>query len=395
MKKEINIKDYTYLLPGDRIALHPLARRDQSKLLVFRNGTITHERFFSLHQHIPSNSVLYFNNTKVIQARLNFEKETGAAIEVFLLSPSYPSTLLLEAMQSRGRCRWKCTIGNLKRWKEGTTLFKTLLSTTLKSSLIDREEGLVEFSWDGEITFGEIISEAGDTPLPPYLKRSPVPQDRTRYQTIYSEEEGAVAAPTAGLHFTPEVFASLQEKGIKSEFVTLHVSAGTFQPVKTENAAAHHMHKEQVVVSQRNVESLLERGQFIIPVGTTSLRTLESLYWYGVKLSENKNAPFVIQQHDAGSLPQDVTVEDSLRRVLGHMKKNNNETLVGETSIYIMPGYRFRVCQGLITNFHQPGSTLILLIAAFIGDKWRQVYHEALQNDYRFLSYGDSSILLP
>jgi S-adenosylmethionine:tRNA ribosyltransferase-isomerase len=395
MKKEINIRDYTYLLPGDRIALHPLDRRDQSKLLVFRNGSITHERFFSLHQHIPSNSVLYFNNTKVIQARLNFEKETGAAIEVFLLSPFYPSTLLMEAMQSRGRCRWKCTIGNLKRWKEGTPLFKPLLSTTLQSSLIDREEGLVEFNWDGEITFGEIISEAGDTPLPPYLKRSPVPQDRTRYQTIYSEEEGAVAAPTAGLHFTPEVFESLKQKGIKTEFVTLHVSAGTFQPVKAENAAAHPMHKEQVVVSQRNVESLLEPDQFTIPVGTTSLRTLESLYWYGVKLSEDKNAPFVIQQRDTDSLPQDTTVENALRRVLEHMKKNNNETLVGETSIYILPGYRFRVCQGLITNFHQPGSTLILLIAAFIGEKWKQVYHEALQNDYRFLSYGDSSILLP
>jgi S-adenosylmethionine:tRNA ribosyltransferase-isomerase len=395
MNLEIRIGDYTYNLPQDRIALHPLDRRDHSKLLIFRHGKVSHSVFGQIVNTVPENATLFFNNSKVIQARLRFEKETGAEIEVFLLHPVFPSSLLLDVMQSTQRCEWNCTIGNLKRWKENTALRKQIGSTVIEATLIDREKFIVRFQWTDERTFASIIAEAGETPLPPYLRRAAVPEDKHRYQTVYSNVEGAVAAPTAGLHFTPEILHSLKERGVKLEFVTLHVSAGTFQPVKTENAAEHPMHQEQLVVSRAAIEALQDEGRFIVAVGTTSMRTLESLYWFGVKLSADENALFHIDQNDPYEVETNLSLKDSAQFVLEYMSRKQTDTLVGETSIYIMPGYQFRVCKGLITNFHQPGSTLILLVAAFIGKAWKEVYNEALNNDYRFLSYGDSSILIP
>jgi S-adenosylmethionine:tRNA ribosyltransferase-isomerase len=392
---QIKISDYTYSLPQHRIALFPLEQRDKSKLLVYDKGRISHRQFTDLPEQLPEHSLLVFNNTKVIQARILFEKESGATIEIFLLHPVKPSSLLLETMQSSGSCEWKCTIGNVKRWKPKTTLRLKSGGYELAAELINKEEGLVKFSWDGAFTFAEIVTNTGLTPLPPYLKRKPEEQDKDRYQTVYSAAEGAVAAPTAGLHFTDAVFKALEAKKIKKDFVTLHVSAGTFQPVKEENAVKHTMHQEQILVSRSNVLNLLDQNGPVICVGTTSMRTVESLYWYGVKLMRNPTEEFVVSQGDAYTLDQEISPKEALTKVLDKMIEEQKELLVGETSIYIMPGYRCRLCTGLITNFHQPGSTLILLVAAFIGDDWKKVYEEALTSDYRFLSYGDSSLLLP
>jgi S-adenosylmethionine:tRNA ribosyltransferase-isomerase len=394
MNAEINIRDYGYDLPTDRIAIHPLPERDQSKLLVYDRGKVLHENFTDLAQYLSSSTTLFFNNTRVIQARLLFEKDSGAVIEVFLLNPVAPSSLLLSVMQTDISCQWKCTIGNLKRWKDGTILTTKHGDQTLEARLLIREEGLVEFRWSGGVTFAEIIDRFGETPLPPYLRREPDEEDKSRYQTVYSRHEGAVAAPTAGLHFTPRVLDSLAKRGVTRQFLTLHVSAGTFQPVKVENAAEHTMHREQIVINRENIDALL-RGSTIIAVGTTSMRTLESMYWYGVKLQEEPEAPFLIAQQDAYTLRGDLSLKESMENICARMDRERRESLTGETAIYIMPGYKFRVCQGLITNFHQPGSTLILLVAAFVGDDWRKIYQEALKNDYRFLSYGDSSLLLP
>jgi S-adenosylmethionine:tRNA ribosyltransferase-isomerase len=392
--KELNINDFTYDLPADRIALYPLDKRDQSKLLVYHKGEIMHEQFRSLADFLPASTMLFFNDTKVIPARLHFAKETGASIEVFLLHPVTPSSLLAEAMQAHEKCTWKCTIGNLKRWK-GDVLYKLLGDATLEARLVNREDGIVEFRWNQGISFAEIITRSGETPLPPYLKRKPESTDRDRYQTVYAHYEGAVAAPTAGLHFTDEVLQSLRSKGIQTDYLTLHVSAGTFQPVKVQNAVEHPMHTEQVLIRKSNLDNLL-KDTFVVPVGTTSMRTLESLYWYGVKLKEDPDAIFTINQHDPyqsyTSLP---TRQEAFKYIAAYMDRKNLDILTGETSIYIMPGYTFRVCQGLVTNFHQPGSTLILLVAALVGDHWKNIYQQALENDYRFLSYGDSSLLLP
>ncbi|MEJ7646677.1 MAG: S-adenosylmethionine:tRNA ribosyltransferase-isomerase [Chryseolinea sp.] len=390
----LNLQQYTYVLPSDRIAIHPLPERDQSKLLVYKAGEIQHDTFTSITEHLPANSLLFFNDTKVIPARILFKKESGAEIEIFLLEPISPATLLVTAMQATGTAIWKCAIGNAKRWKDGTTLMKEISGIKLTISLKDREKGLVRLTWNDE-TFATLVSAMGETPLPPYLKRPAEKSDRERYQTVYSTRSGAVAAPTAGLHFTQEILRKLAEKNLETDFLTLHVSAGTFQPVKVDNALDHVMHHEQITVSRKNVENLLGK-KFIVAVGTTSMRTLESLYWYGVKLLKNPEAFFVIEQHDA--MKSDATLPsatESLRAVLRSMKEKGVESLTGETSIFIVPGYTFRICQGLITNFHQPGSTLILLVAAFIGEDWKRVYDAALQNDYRFLSYGDSSLLLP
>jgi S-adenosylmethionine:tRNA ribosyltransferase-isomerase len=395
MKEPINVSEYTYHLPQERIALFPLARRDESKLLVYRSGSIRHCSFQELPLELPQKTLLVFNNTKVIQARLLFEKKSGAVIEVFLLHPVAPSVLLLEAMQSTTSCDWQCTIGNLKRWKPGDVLTLQQDGNLLEAELLDRNQGLVRFRWNNNITFAEIISHAGQMPLPPYLKRKPGPEDKERYQTIYSLNEGAVAAPTAGLHFTDTIFDALDRKGISRDFVTLHVSAGTFQPIKAENAADHVMHQEQIVISKQSIHGLIAHDGPVIPVGTTSMRTMESLYWYGVKLMTQPDCSFNLSQTDAYELPQGVSRKEALQRVIHLLDRQGTDILVGETSIFITPGYTFRMCTGLVTNFHQPASTLILLVAAFIGEDWRKVYQEALDNGYRFLSYGDSSLLLP
>lgn len=392
---QININEFKYSLPADRIAAYPLDIRDQSKLLVYDHGEVMHKQFYSIADYLPANSLLFFNDTKVIPARMHFQKGTGAEIEIFLLNPALPSNLVLEAMQAEHVCTWKCTIGNLKRWSAGDPLIKNFRGITVEATLQNREEGLVEFKWNTGHTFAEVVGLTGETPLPPYIKRKAEESDRERYQTIYSHYDGAVAAPTAGLHFTPGVFESLKKKNIQTDFVTLHVSAGTFQPIKVENAAEHTMHNEQVVVSLKNIENLLQ-NRYIVPVGTTSMRTIESLYWYGVKLLNDPNTTFSINQHDPYQVQRTLPSRmEALTAIKAYMNNHGKNSITGETSIYILPGYTFRVCQALITNFHQPGSTLILLVAAFIGEDWKKVYEVALQHKYRFLSYGDSSLLIP
>jgi S-adenosylmethionine:tRNA ribosyltransferase-isomerase len=395
MNQHINIQDFSYELPQDRIAVYPLATRDASKLLVYNRGTIEHTAFKSLSDFLPEGSFLFFNDTKVIPARILFTKDTGAEIEIFLLNPIKPSVLMAEVMLAKNECSWQCTIGNLKRWKETKQLHKNVNGIQLTASLINRTEGIVEFKWSEPISFAEVVTQAGITPLPPYIKREASTEDVTRYQTIYSHYEGAVAAPTAGLHFTDSVFESLTKKGIEKDFVTLHVSAGTFQPVKAENALKHTMHHEQIVITRQAIENLLIQNRSIIAVGTTSMRTLESLYWFGVKLIENSTSNFIITQTDPYKSKNVTETAEALQAVIKHMDDNELQTITGVTSIFIHPGYTFKICKGLITNFHLPGSTLMLLVAAFVGEDWKNIYDEALKHNYRFLSYGDSSLLLP
>ncbi|MCU0420392.1 MAG: S-adenosylmethionine:tRNA ribosyltransferase-isomerase [Cyclobacteriaceae bacterium] len=388
----IRIQDYAYPLPEERIAKHPLAQRDASKLLVYRKGTISHHSFRDLPDLLPAESFLFFNDTKVIPARLLFQKETGAIIEVFLLHP-HDVSVISQAMEARGHSVWQCTIGNAKRWTK-PRLTAAVGSHWLEAEWLDKERGLVAFRWPAEVTFAEMVAQAGHVPLPPYLKRTPVPEDATRYQTVYSKHAGAVAAPTAGLHFTDAVLENLQKKGFGLDYLTLHVSAGTFLPVKAANALEHAMHAEQMVISRSNLENLIGLPT-IVAVGTTSARTLESLYWYGVALATDPEAAFVVRQDDPYQLPGELTVPEAMRHVLHKLDREGTEWLVGETSIYLVPGYRYRVVGALITNFHQPASTLMLLVAALIGEDWRAVYAEALERGYRFLSYGDSSLLIP
>ena len=391
----MNTGDYTYDLPPDKIAKYPLPRRDTSKLLVYNEGKILHTIFHSLPDYLPPNAFLFFNDTKVIPARLHFRKESGATLEIFLLAPLLPSPLPTETMGAMGRCTWQCTIGNLKRWPDGVLLTKHVAGTSLVAALKDRKAGQVEFTWNSGHSFAEVIHAAGETPLPPYIRRKAEAGDRSRYQTIYSHFDGAVAAPTAGLHFTPEVFEKLAEKKIQYDFLTLHVSAGTFRPIKGENPDEHVMHEEQVIVSRASVGNLLSPGKIITAVGTTSMRTLESLYWFGAKLLHDPKSEFKVTQRDAYTLKNHPTKDEAIHAVAAYMDKNQIDQLIGETSIFIRRGYGFKVCHALITNFHQPASTLILLVAAFVGEDWRKIYEEALQNDYRFLSYGDSSLLIP
>ncbi len=393
----IPLSDYSYELPENRIAKYPVAGRDQSKLLVWKEGKISHTNFTQLTDYLPVNATLFFNDTKVIPARILFEKNTGAGIEVFLLAPADPVTPLAQELETKGTSTWKCAIGNSKRWAEQTQLDKTIGKVKLNAAWKDKQLGLVTLTWTPqEIPLADILHEAGAIPLPPYLKRDAELLDSESYQTVYSKSEGAVAAPTAGLHFTPRTFEQLGVCGIKTDFLTLHVSAGTFLPIKHENAAEHRMHKEEIIIRKDNIINLLELDRQVIAVGTTALRTLESLYWFGALLSKNPDAPFSIEQdlpyRWAGSGPTDRV---ALELVLSRMQRDRVDVLTGHTSIYIMPGYKFRIVHGLITNFHQPGSTLLVLISALVGDAWKSIYREALNEDYRFLSYGDSSLLLP
>ncbi|HWA32583.1 MAG TPA: S-adenosylmethionine:tRNA ribosyltransferase-isomerase [Cyclobacteriaceae bacterium] len=393
----ILISDFTYELPEQKIALHPLPERDHSKLLVYKNGSVHHKIFSQLPDELSSDCTLFFNDTRVIPARLLFTKETGAAIEVFLLNPIQPSTIMAQALGATSNCTWLCAVGNMKRWSDNTVLRKSLGGVELDAHLIDRQKGMVEFRWTPrETTFSEILHKAGAIPLPPYIKRSADLADAQRYQTVYSHFEGAVAAPTAGLHFTDKVLGAMRNKGIRTDFLTLHVSAGTFMPVKSENALEHTMHQEQVIVKRSNIENLLRQDRKIIAVGTTAMRTLESLYWFGAKLARDKDSAFLVEQ-DEPYLPDQQSIDptQSLKAILAMMDAKGLNELTGETAIYIVPGYEFKLCKGLITNFHQPGSTLLLLIAAFLGPEWKRIYNEALAHEYRFLSYGDSSLLLP
>ncbi|WP_338876253.1 S-adenosylmethionine:tRNA ribosyltransferase-isomerase [Spirosoma sp. SC4-14] len=400
---KLTLPQFQYDLPDERIARFPLAQRDASKLLLYQKGQISHRQFSELPDLLPKDSFLVFNNTKVIPARLHFTKQTGALIEFFLLNPFPNSQPISMAMEATGEAIWQGMVGNRKRWKRDETLVLQGAAgmghgVEITASWYDYEQSVVRLSWQpADHTFAQIIQYAGEIPLPPYLKREATDTDRETYQTVYSEKEGAVAAPTAGLHFTPAVFEKLAQCHIGYEYLTLHVGAGTFQPIKTEDVRLHHMHTEQVVYTQANIRNLLAHIDHIIPIGTTSMRALESLYWMGVKLVRKEAEPFLLDQHYAYQLPidQQPAIEQSLQAVLTYLETNKLDSVVAHTGIYITPGYRFKLCRGIVTNFHQPGSTLILLIAALIGNDWKRVYNEALQNDYRFLSYGDSSLLLP
>ncbi|RED96999.1 S-adenosylmethionine:tRNA ribosyltransferase-isomerase [Marinoscillum furvescens] len=389
--ESLDLRNYTYELPDEKIAKYPLEDRASSKLLCYDNGQITHGHFRDISQKLPSGSFLVFNDTKVIPARLIFYKETGARIEIFLLDPIAPTNVYESVMSGKESCTWHAMIGNAKKWKEHA-LTMQVGDNLLKATRVADDQ--VKFEWTSDDTFSDVLTAIGKIPLPPYLGREATDKDIPRYQTIYSKHEGAVAAPTAGLHFTEEVMNSLKARKIAIDYLTLHVSAGTFQPIKTDNVADHPMHREQVVLSKTNIENLLN-NDILIPVGTTSMRTMESLFWYGQLLSENPEAPFFVEKSTPYRKVPVISKQESLQNVLSYMERNQLETLIGHTEIFIYPGYSFKLCKGLITNFHLPGSTLILLVAALIGDDWRKVYQEALNANYRFLSYGDSSLLLP
>ena len=397
--KNISILDFTYTLPNERIALHPLVERDASKLLIYKNGIIGEDVYKNIHRHLPQNSLLVFNNTKVINARILFTKPTGGIIEIFLLEPYHADyTATLTATTS---CKWKCLIGGASKWKDGA-LKKELgvgdweLGAKLVEKLTDAY--VVEFNWEGNISFAEVVEQTGNIPLPPYIKRKPDEEDKDRYQTIYAAHDGSVAAPTAGLHFTEVVFKNLKAKNINTNFVTLHVGAGTFKPVKAAKMEAHEMHAEWIDVNIETVENIIANlHHTIIAAGTTSLRTIESLYWLGVKaLLHPSSQQLTIMQwdaYDAMAAAENITAKEALQALLLWLKKNNFSKLFTQTQILIAPGYSFKIANAIITNFHQPQSTLLLLVAAAVGNDWKKIYDYALENDFRFLSYGDGSLL--
>lgn len=385
----MNISAFDYVLPDDRIARFPEEPRDHSRLLVYRSGEISDAFFYNLADFLPGNCALVFNQTRVIHARLLLKRETGARIEIFLLQPVMPLPEPASVLSSSGETVWKCLVGNKKKWKDGEVL--SLAGKTI--TWHHREENEIRFS-AGENAFGEWLQEAGKIPLPPYIQRDTVTSDDIHYQTVYARHEGSVAAPTAGLHFTQHVFEKMAAQHVATDFITLHVGAGTFVPVSVENALEHVMHTERMYFTRSNIEFLLSREN-IIPVGTTSLRSLESLYWYGVMLSRDPGAEFHVPQFEPYENPSTLTVKEALTHILLKMEREGTDVLSGETSIFIVPGYRFRITKGLITNFHQPKSTLLLLVSALVGDAWKDIYDHALHNNYRFLSFGDSSLLLP
>jgi S-adenosylmethionine:tRNA ribosyltransferase-isomerase len=398
--KSIHIADYDYLLPDERIAKYPLAERDQSKLLVFKNGAISHTQFLHLPDIIGPDHLLVFNNTRVIPARLKFQKPTGAHIEIFCLEPVDPVEYQV-AFQSH-RCTWKCIVGNLKKWKDDG-LTKTIESNGKQVTLTAtktadyRTHQHILFSWDeGSLTFSQIIELAGVTPIPPYLNRESEAIDRDRYQTVYSRIKGSVAAPTAGLHFTGPLLKRLSGKGISQAELTLHVGAGTFKPVQSDTIAEHEMHTEFFSITANTLQELVQNHGKIIAVGTTTLRTLESLYWLGVKMKHgiigNGAVPH-LDQWDAYELEAKMTYQEALQVLLKHLETQGLNELYATTQIMIAPGYTVRSIKALVTNFHQPKSTLLLLVSAITGEHWKDIYRYALENDFRFLSYGDSSVI--
>ena len=399
--KNIHISDYNYELPDDRIAKFPLKERDHSKLLIYNKGKVGEDVFFNLPKYLPEGALMVFNNTKVIHARLFFRKPTGSTIEVFCLEPFQMPVAL--SFEQRGHCTWNCFIGNNKKWKEGSLTRQldihgqsvTLTATRRKAV---GNAWIVDFDWDGGLSFAELIDQAGVIPLPPYLHREAVSSDNERYQTVYALHQGSVAAPTAGLHFSPEVFEALRQKGIATDFITLHVGAGTFKPVSTPTIGEHEMHVEKIEISRSNIECILNHlGHTVIPVGTTTVRTIESVYWFGVKLSRNAKLDAMhVMQWDPYELESlSVSTEHAYKNVLQWMEEQGIEQLEGDTQLMIAPGYRYHVISGLITNFHQPKSTLLLLVSALVGDAWKECYRYALDHQFRFLSYGDSCLFLP
>ena len=421
--KHIKISDYNYDLPDERIAKFPIAQRDHSKLLVYKHGEVSDDVFHHLPTYLPQGSLMIFNNTKVIQARLHFRKETGALIEVFLMEPAEPTDYEL-MFQTTGHCSWLCMIGNLKKWKEGSLKRdfeikgnKLTLSATMRrgdalgseaQKMVAKGGGTnywVDFDWDNDkVSFAEILEAVGELPIPPYLNRKTEESDKTTYQTVYSKIKGSVAAPTAGLHFTDAVLKDLDAHGIDREEVTLHVGAGTFKPVKSLEIEGHQMHTEYIVVHRRSLEKLIKHECRVIAVGTTSVRTIESLYYMGVHLLKHPEAnedDLHVKQWDPYELSEDgnlvdgITPMQAIQAIIDYLDRNGLEALHSSTQIIIAPGYQYKIVKMLVTNFHQPQSTLLLLVSAFLKGDWKKVYDYALAHDFRFLSYGDSSLLIP
>ena len=401
--KHIHISEYNYPLPDERIAKFPLAVRDQSKLLVYRHGEVSEDVFTSLPDYLPKGSLMVFNNTKVIQARLHFRKETGALIEVFCLEPIQPNDYVLNFQQTE-HAAWLCMIGNLKKWKDGAlkremTVKGFPITLTATRGECRGTSHWIDFSWDNpEVTFADILEVFGELPIPPYLNRDTEESDKETYQTVYSKIKGSVAAPTAGLHFTPRVLEALQEKGIDLEELTLHVGAGTFKPVKSEEIEGHEMHTEYISVNRATIKKLIDHDGCAVAVGTTSVRTLESLYHIGVTLAENPDATeeeLHVKQWQPYEKYDQIPPVVALQKILGYLDRNGLEALHSSTQIIIAPGYQYKIVKAMVTNFHQPQSTLLLLVSAFVKGNWRTIYNYALAHDFRFLSYGDSSLLIP
>lgn len=406
--KKISIKDYTYSLPEEKIARYPLEKRDDSRLLLYKNGLIKVDVYKNIADYLPENALLIFNDSKVIEARLLFQKPTGGVIEIFCLEPHEKYNDITTAMLQKRKVLWQCLVGGAAKWKRGQQLIKEIKlpgnNITLRASYIKQDAGsfIIELSWQPlSLSFAEVLHYAGAIPLPPYLKRNAEKSDEERYQTIFALHDGSVAAPTAGLHFTENIFNDLKAKNIQTDFVTLHVGAGTFKPVKTDTMDEHDMHAEYIDVEKKTIEHIIGNlSGTIIPVGTTSLRTLESLYWIGVKKfwgknsEENSTSDSGLHQWEAYDLAKkNIPVKDSLQSLLQWMNDNKLDRLITKTQIIIAPGYKPKIAKALLTNFHQPQSTLLLLVAALIGNDWRTVYNYALQNEFRFLSYGDGSLL--
>ena len=404
--KHIHIRDFQYDLPDERIAKFPLPERDHSKLLLYRHGEVSEDHFYNLPQYIPADSLMIFNNTKVIQARLHFRKETGALIEVFCLEPIQPNDYALNFQQTR-HVAWLCMIGNLKKWKEGPlhremTVRGLPVTLTATRGECRGTSHWVDFTWDNEqVTFADILEVFGELPIPPYLNRATQESDLVTYQTVYSKIKGSVAAPTAGLHFTPRVLEALHQQGVDLEELTLHVGAGTFKPVKSEEIEGHEMHTEYISVSRQTLAKLLAHQGKAIAVGTTSVRTLESLYHIGLTLMDHPDASeeeLHVRQWKPYELPadkRDIPATESLQAIVDYLDRHGMETLHTSTQIIIAPGYDYKIVKAMVTNFHQPQSTLLLLVSAFVHGDWRKIYDYALAHDFRFLSYGDSSLLIP
>ena len=399
MIDEIRIEDYSYDLPDERIAKYPLPDRDGSKLLKYEDGVVSEYRFTDIPSLIPEGSLMIFNDTKVVPARLHFQRPTGAHIEIFCLEPVQPAEYAT-MFTVTGSCRWKCIVGNVKRWKDDLLdLYNPnedaeVNAIGLKAALIERqgETSVVEFSWNTDLPFSKVLEIGGSIPIPPYLNRDTEAVDLERYQTLYARYRGSVAAPTAGLHFTEKVLDQIRNCGVETDTVCLHVGAGTFLPVKSSLVSEHNMHREPFTVTLSLLEKLLDRNRTVTAVGTTSVRTLESLYYLGVKCIEN-GAPEDVGQWEPYSREYHYTVEESLSALVTYMKKNSLSEISVGTRIIIVPGFRFRIVDVLVTNFHQPQSTLLLLISAFVKGDWHRIYDYALEHSFRFLSYGDSSIL--
>ena len=396
MNCAINIEDYAYNLPNDRIAQFPMRERDMSKLLIYSKETICDAFFINIDDYIAADNLLVFNNAKVIRARILFQKKSGSTIEIFCLEPINP--VYYEAsFGARGEAVWKCIVGNLKKWKKETLVKPVVYNGKVyefKAEKIKQSGDSVEvkFSWSREFTFADMLESAGRIPLPPYINRNDTEEDSIRYQTVFASIKGSVAAPTAGLHFSARVIEKLKNKGVSFSEITLHVGAGTFQPLKSERVTEHKMHREHFIVTANTINALLQKTGKVIAVGTTSVRTLESIYYIGVRII-NEKKDFLISQWEPYEVNYDISLETSFKSILEYMKINELEQIEASTEIMIIPGYKFEIVNGIITNFHQPGSTLLLLVSAWTGEKWKDIYDYALKNNFRFLSYGDCSLL--